>query len=56
MIDPQSDLGAMTMYIADIVVDAEVMVFEPNPRTAEAMRTNLALNERTIAAAQQFVC
>lgn len=50
VIEAGSGLGTMTMAIADIVGDANVFAFEPNPRTAQALRTNLALNGHAVAA------
>jgi FkbM family methyltransferase len=41
-------LGVLTMKIADIVGDDSIVVFEANPRTAEALQINLALNRHAI--------
>lgn len=41
-------LGVLTMKMADIVGDDSIVVFEANPRTAEVLKTNLALNRHTI--------
>jgi FkbM family methyltransferase len=41
-------LGVLTMKIADIVGDDSIVVFEANPRTAEALQANLALNGHAI--------
>jgi len=41
-------LGVLTMNIADIVGDDAIVVFEANPRTAEALQVNLALNGHAI--------
>ena len=48
VIEAGGGLGVMTMHIADIVGDAAILVFEPNPRTAKALRANLALNGHRI--------
>ena len=44
VIEAGSGLGTITMEIADIVGDDAVFAFEPNPRTAQALLANLALN------------
>jgi FkbM family methyltransferase len=41
-------LGVLTMKIADVVGDDSIVVFEANPRTAEALQVNLALNRHAI--------
>ena len=41
-------LGVLTMKIADIVGDDSIVVFEANPRTAEALQANLALNRHVV--------
>ena len=42
-------LGTITMQIADIVGDDAVVTFEPNPRTANALKANLSVNGHRIA-------
>ncbi len=44
VIEAGGGLGTLSMQIADIVGKDAVQVFEPNPRTAEALRKNLLLN------------
>jgi FkbM family methyltransferase len=44
VVEAGGGLGVITMHIADIVGDDGIVVFEPSPRTAEALRANLALN------------
>lgn len=44
VIEAGGGLGTITMQIADIVGDDAVVTFEPNPRTAKALRANLAVN------------
>lgn len=49
VIEAGGGLGAVTMHIADIVGDEAVVAFEPNPRTMEVLRANLALNGYSVA-------
>lgn len=49
VIEAGGGLGTITMAIADIVGDGAVFAFEATPRTAQALRDNLALNGHSIA-------
>jgi FkbM family methyltransferase len=49
VVEAGGGLGTITMQIADIVGDDAVFVFEATPRTAQALRGNLALNGHSIA-------
>jgi FkbM family methyltransferase len=48
VIEAGGGLGAITMQIADIVGDDAIFAFEPNPRTCQALRANLALNGHSV--------
>lgn len=52
VIEAGGGLGTVTMQIADLVGDANVIVFEPTPRTAQGLRDNLALNGHRVTVEQ----
>ncbi|EJW12773.1 Methyltransferase FkbM [Rhodovulum sp. PH10] len=55
VVEAGGGLGTVTMAIADLVGDAAVTVFEPTPRTATALRENLALNGHSVTVEQAAV-